>query len=217
MRYLALTTFIFLTCSTHAQFLNGKPPQQPTNNSVNIKILSDEHKGSIKRTVEVELEERTDTATLAMIAKRIKATEQREYERTFIGYRLKEGDGNSYWATTHFNPELEVKILGTTQRDHELLKKKTTTQENVIGTWMAQRSTSYKIVAYRKNGTVFIKNIYPGSDYLDEDEYASTQLSNGLKLQSESDKFRGEFYLINPKGDLEFWSKNGNYYTAKKI
>jgi hypothetical protein len=194
------------TATTHTT--NTAPPV-----NINFKILSDESTGSARK-VEIQLEERTDTSKLAIIAKRVKATEQREYERTFIGYRLKD-EGDSYWATTHYNPALEIKILGTTQRDHLLLQKKVVTQENVFGSWLVQRGIEHKLVAYRKNGSVFIKAIYSSGE--NEEQFEESSLKAGIKLQDESGKDHGEYYLINQNGDLEFWSENGNYYTAKKI
>ena len=41
-------------------------------------------------------------------------------------------------------------------------------------------------------------------------------LDGKVKLQYEGGK-KGEYYLINSDGNLEFWSENGNYYTAPKL
>lgn len=201
-------------------FFNGSSDKsnqdtQPSQINTNYSILSDESKHNIKRTVEIELPERIDKAELTRIAQYIKASEERSYERTFIGYRIR-GDGSGYyWATTHYNPDLEVIILGATKDEYKSIEKSTTQEKDLIGTWMVHRGIEHKLVAYRKNGSVFIKSIYSTGE--NEEQLEESFLKAGIKLQDESGKDRGEYYLINQNGDLEFWSENGNYYTAKKI
>ncbi|MBZ9576746.1 hypothetical protein [Modicisalibacter sp. MOD 31.J] len=78
-------------------------------------VLSDDYLGNMKRTVEVELDDRITRDQLTQIAKAIRADQTHDTERTFIGYRLAEQQGGgTYWATTHYNPDLAVQILGST-------------------------------------------------------------------------------------------------------
>lgn len=225
-------TKIIVTCLmlviTIATFNNdGQPQKAPTNTTavinstqkpinVDYKIISDESKRNIKRTVEIELGERTDKETLKAIAQRVKSFESGSYERTFIAYRVKGDNGSSYWATTHYNPNLEVNILGTTKEEYDAIKKSQTAipTEKIIGSWLAHWGVDYKMVAYINNGTTYIKSIY--SDGENEKVYQSTPSERGLILQDEGGKERGEYFLINSNGDLEFWSQNGNFYTAKR-
>ena len=52
---------------------------------------------------------------LKRIATKLKNSDGQSYDRTFIGYYLPDMKLNSgYWATTHFNPNLEIQILGLT-------------------------------------------------------------------------------------------------------
>ncbi len=72
---------------------------------------------SIKRSVVVRLNTAVSESELAQIATKIKGKVLRSFERTFIEYYIpgmKEGAGA--WATTHFDPNLEVRILGNVQR-----------------------------------------------------------------------------------------------------
>ena len=77
------------------------------------RIVSDTAYQVIKRTVEVELPTPVSEARLGEIAREIKGRDRRPFQRTFIGYRLKgEAPGLPYWATTHYNPNLNVQLLG---------------------------------------------------------------------------------------------------------
>lgn len=74
-------------------------------------IKSDEYMGGIKRTVEVKLVSKLSLEQLKAVAKIIKADEKKQIERTFIGYTLEGHQAPGYWATTHYNPDLNVIIL----------------------------------------------------------------------------------------------------------
>lgn len=78
-------------------------------------VESDDYLGDVKRTVEVTLDHRITESELTQIAKIIRADQRRDTSRTFISYLLAEQHGGGiYWATTHYNPDLDVQILGTT-------------------------------------------------------------------------------------------------------
>lgn len=69
----------------------------------------------IKRSIDVRLSKKVDSDTLRAIALELKAKELCCFDRTFIVYYLPgmtvDAGG---WATTHFTPDLEVRILGST-------------------------------------------------------------------------------------------------------
>ena len=180
------------------------------------KITEDTVKGNIKRTVEVELPSRTDEETLRALAEKIRDISNVDVERTFIGYRISGDHKNqSYWATTHYNPSLEVKILGESASDYEKIKNTGLPEGGVLGTWMANWGYEYKMIAYKKGDQTYIRSIFDDGSSSDE-VYEQSQSEKGIKLQDEGGKERGEYFIINPEGHLEFWSENGNYYTAPK-
>lgn len=196
-----------------------KPTQKAEiKNFPEYKIVEDTVKRNIKRTVEVELSSRMDEETLIALAEKIYAMSDAKVERTFITYRLaNEGDGTA-WATTHYNPEFKVNIVGATASDYERIKNTNISKGEEIGSWMVSRGMDSKVTAYKKDGQVYIQELYDFGPLSKEDKaYESTQSDKGLKLQDESGKDHNEYFIINKKGDLEFWSDNGNYYTAPKI
>lgn len=191
-----------------------------SDSSVNLpdyKITEDTVKGNIKRTVEVELPARTDEKTLKALAEKIHSLSDVNVERTFIGYRIAGGHKNqSYWATTHYNPELDVKIMGETAVEYEQIKNTKEPEGEILGSWMANWGYEYKMTVYKKDGKTYIRSTYGDGSSSDE-LYELSQTDNGTKLQDEGGKERGEYFIINSSGELEFWSENGNYYTAPKI
>lgn len=180
------------------------------------KIIEDTVKRGIKRTVEVELASRTNEEALKALAEKIYGLSDEKVERTFIGFRIAGNDVNqAYWATTHYNPNLKVNILGRNASDYEKVKNAPLPEGEIIGTWLVSRGVDYKMSAYKKDGQTYIQNIHSDGSTSDE-VYELTQSDKGIKLQDEGGKDFGEYFIINQKGDLEFWSDNGNYYTAPK-
>jgi hypothetical protein len=180
------------------------------------KITEDTVKGNIKRTVEVELPSRTGEETLRALAEKIHDLSNVDVERTFIGYRISGDHKNqSYWATTHYNPGLEINILGESASDYEKIKNTVLPEGEVLGTWMANWGYEYKMTAYMKGDQTYIRSTFGDGSSSDE-VYEQSQSEKGIKLQDEGGKERGEYFIINHEGNLDFWSENGNYYTAQK-
>ncbi|MEN2751967.1 hypothetical protein AAIR29_10020 [Psychrobacter sp. FBL11] len=178
-------------------------------------ILEDTVKSNIKRTVEVELPERLDEVELKRLAEHIKGLSNKDLERTFIGYRIAGNDPKqAYWATTHYNPNLEVNIMGESATSYESMKGKDLPEGDVIGSWMVEHDLEYRVTAYNKDEQTYLQNAY-GDGTSSDDLYVLSETDRGTKLEEEDSGF-GEYFIINSEGELEFWSDNGNYYTAKK-
>ena len=80
--------------------------------NVTFTIISEEKTPGVKRTLEVRLNRQISQDALRLVAMKLRASDPNEYRRTFIGYYLPDMRvGAGGWATTHFNPDLEVKIL----------------------------------------------------------------------------------------------------------
>lgn len=217
---LLVATFVGATACTSSdseqENITGTEDDKIVESSATIaeyKILEDVVKRNIKRTVEVELPERLDETELTKLAEHIKGLSNKEVERTFIGYRIAGADPNqAYWATTNYNPNLEVKIMGESATSYENMKGQGLPEGDVIGSWMVNRGMEYRMTAYSKNGQTYIQSVY-GDGSSSDDLYILTETDKGTKLEEDNDF--GEYFIINSKGGLEFWSDNGNYYTAK--
>ncbi len=191
--------------------------------NVNYTVIKDSNMGSIKRSVEVMLEEKITEEELQILANLIRDSDSSNYERTFIGYRVKGEDNNAYWATTHFDPNLEVKILGLSKAEEENLAKSSDSDEDedkdILGVWLDDRAyISSKIrIYYSKENILYFENTYTdGSSGVKE--MISKPMENGnLRIEDKDGNDFGEYFIINEQSQLEFWSENGNFYTAKSI
>lgn len=180
-------------------------------------IASDETNAPYKRSVEVTLHQRVSEEDLESIGKSIKKMGDNDVESTFIGYRLEsQSPESAYWGTTHYNPELNVNISGLTPSQLQAYQSYDPAEhyQDPIGSWRIERGFNYIAVAYQKNGEIFIDDIFPG-DGVNTSRYETSQAEGGgLRLQKPDDTF-GEYFVITQKGNLQFWSDNGNYYTAE--
>lgn len=164
-----------------------------------------------RRNVEVLLAERVSEEQLESLASHL-------YEdrpgNTFIGYYI-EGEGDyAYWATTHYNPDLNVLILGSNNEQERLLgDTANNTEGDVIGRWRVSRGYNSVITIIENNGEKrLIQRFQDGSEMdnpiQEQNVDSQTRLTDGI---GESN---GEYYIIGEDGRLQFWSNNGNYYTA---
>lgn len=181
---------------------------------IDYKVTKDEAKGDVKRTVEIVLPERVDEATLKALAK---AVHEDGFERTFIGYRLEGQEGGFYWATTNFNPDLEISFLGSEKQAHDKLKSSEIQVEGkIVGKWLVDWGYEYKAAIYQDGNKVMMKTLFSDGSGQDS-ELAINQINGKTRYYDDGGKERGEYYVIATNGDLQFWSENGNYYTAPKI
>ncbi len=186
---------------------------QNTPDSIDYKIIRDESKRDIKRTVEVLLPERVDESTLKVLAEKIY---KNGFERTFIGYRIKGGENDAYWATTNYNPNLEIRLIGSKKAVHnDLIKSEIQVDGELIGKWLVNWGYEYKTAFYKKGDQLMMKTLFSVGSSKDV-KLSSNEINGQIRYYDEGGKEREEYYIIASNGDLQFWSKNGNYYTAPK-
>lgn len=214
LTYLIPTFVIFIAIGVMA------PKNTPDNinnqnisDSIDYKIVSDESKRDIKRTVEVLLPERVDESALKALAEKIYKD---GFERTFIGYRIKGEEHGAYWATSNYDPNLEILFLGSEKAAHNDLKKSEIQVDGeLIGKWLVNWGYEYKAAIYMKGNQVMMKTLFSDGSSGDV-KLLSNEISGQVRYYDEGGKERGEYYIIASNGALQFWSKNGNYYTAPK-
>ncbi|WP_339885234.1 hypothetical protein [Vreelandella maris] len=164
-----------------------------------------------KRSVEVLLAERINKAQLTNVAKYLF---EGGHDNTFMGYYI-EGDSDySYWATTHYNPELNVRILGSTIEQHNALQDSAADDNrDVVGEWSASRGIESHITIYTEGSEIRMSQRFQDGSDLDSLLYESV-VNGETRYTADYAKDMGEYYVIGDDGRLQMWSDNGNYYTA---
>lgn len=99
-------------------------------------IIEDTSMGTIKRTIDVRLEQKITEDELRLLGEEIKRKGGKSYERVFITYYLPhQTPGSGAWATTHFDPDIDVRILGFGVDEVAAQKKTDAPKEDRVGRW----------------------------------------------------------------------------------
>ncbi len=181
-------------------------------------IIESENLRDVKRSVRVRLARILDKDELAQIAIEIRNGDQRKYDRTFILYYLPGmlTDGLA-WATTHFEPDLSVVVLGRT-REEELASDKgfANTGQNTVGEWRGgwTPQISRTVLLETQDSFVLEYHLSDGS-YVESVREINSQ--SGRKFVKTQKTSVGEYYLITKDGNLEFWDNDGKFAAATKI
>ena len=89
-------------------------------------IINEETLTDIKTMIDIRLESEVDEEILYKIANELREDGRRKYQRVFICYYLPDMEvGTGAWATSHFNPDLDVKILGLSKKEKSQLLEET--------------------------------------------------------------------------------------------
>jgi flagellar basal body-associated protein FliL len=176
-------------------------------------IVSDDKKRDVYRKVQVELKERLSKQQLEQLAHEIKDADSSRYDKVFILYRIEGEKSVTAWASSNFEPDLNIKIYGLELSDFQkLLKMKTDVNGDVIGKWVSPNGFSdHIIIFYKNNGKVFKQDIYIDAT-LSPDEL----VQHGSKYRYKDPKSTTTF-VIDANGTLEEWNDSGKFYTALKL
>ena len=126
--------------------------------------------------------------------------------------------GSGAWATTHFTPKLEVKILGTTIEEEKALKGgPKTSSGKIIGEWIDESPcVGAKYTLVKKNGKIImVRKFKDGSG--SEKEMVQKNQSGRLRFEEKGGNDFGEYYLIERSGALGAYDSAGRISTMPAI
>lgn len=99
-------------------------------------IIEDTSMATIKRSVDVRLEEKISQDELRLVAEKIKGMDSKKYERVFITYYLPhQTPGSGAWATTHYDPNIDVRVLGFGADEVPAPEQPDTSKADRVGRW----------------------------------------------------------------------------------
>ena len=122
--------------------------------------------------------------------------------------------GSGCWATSHYSPTLEIKILGATEKEENKMKSKVVTGE-ILNKWedteMMVESILYLISEKNK---LLMKTVYKdGSESVD---VVKENVKKGV-TRYDYDNKHGDYYVKEMNGNLGFYDSKGKFKEAKKI
>lgn len=86
----------------------------------------------------------------------------------------------------------------------------------VFGKWLSTWGSYFKLVGFRIGRKTFIESTLSDGTSRTKEYLVRKVAGKPVLVYGEGIDF-GEYFVINFKGDLEFWGADGNFYTAKKI
>ena len=175
-------------------------------------IIKAENFQDIKFTYEIRLSNsKLSEREIERLALELKSQLDRSYERIFITYYLpNEKIGAGAWATSHFDPNLKINILGITASDIEKLleSSKENNSEEIIGKWIAGgHGSTYFLILFKKDGKLF-KAMRDDDENIEEEMIIKKVVGQERYIEKENNQF-GEYYYINSKGELEVYDEQG--------
>jgi hypothetical protein len=172
-----------------------------------------------KRSLDVRLDQKVSEETLREIALELKGSASQNYDRTFIAYYLPDMTvGAGAWATTHFTPDLEVRILGLTAEEEQTLKVEAATGHGeVLGSWLDERPfVGNKFTIFRQGGALFIQQAFKDGSGR-QIEVAESDSPLGRRYDKIESSSTGDHWVVGADGDLQIRDNEGLIATAKKI
>ena len=167
-----------------------------------------------RRSLDVRLSHPVDESGLEALAWELKGRESRSFNRTFIVYYLPEmpvDEGG--WATSHFRPDLVVRILGIEAgAESRLSALRSEHGDDLLGAWENNQVGSASTFALIQPTQGFsIIQIYPDGSArrIPVNEVASRR---GRRFEDPENRF-GEFYLLR-EGRFELHDTEGLVFFA---
>ncbi|OGE83037.1 MAG: hypothetical protein A2Y39_07045 [Candidatus Delongbacteria bacterium GWF2_40_14] len=172
---------------------------------------------NIKVTIDIRLEKKVDKVFLNEFALYLKKNEKVKHKNMFICYYLPDMTvGAGAWATTHFNPNLDVRILGMTiEQESKFTPDKLNSDSEIIGRWKDESPlVGAFITIFKRNNQIFLSKKYiDGSK--SEIEIIQKKQSGKIKYQEKLENRFGTYYLIEKNGDLSVYDNDGFITSAK--
>jgi len=205
---LLITTFLlFPAVSAFAKSFQG----------VSYTIIEKTSMGNIKLSIDIRLEQKVSKGFLQKLALKLRQGEPIKYDRIFICYLLPGmTPGAGAWATSHFNPNLEVKIWGTTiEEEKALMSKPKNSSGNIIGEWLDD-SYGAKYTLIKRNGKIIMICKYKDGSGSEDEMIQKKQLGK-LRFEEKEGNDFGEYYLIESNGRLAIYDNSGFGFSMRPI
>ncbi len=171
-----------------------------------------------KLSLDVRLSRKATEKELAQIARELKDGTPGSFSRTFIVHYLPGmlPDAGA-WATTHFNPSLQVSILGmTTEQEQALARQVNSPGQQVIGVWLDKSPSANRTTLYKKGGKIFWeRKFWDGSELTLEMIERSS--SSGRRFDMRERNASGDYIVIRASGVLELRDSIGLISTARSV
>ncbi|MDP6890667.1 MAG: hypothetical protein QF471_05010 [Phycisphaerales bacterium] len=179
-------------------------------------IKADRPAGGQKLSLDVRLNKKVSESDLEAIAHYLQQREHVQYPKVFICYYLPGMEVDSgAWATSHFAPDLMVRILGPTKQQSAQSSPKEPDGRTTVGSWMDNSPmVGGPITIFVLNSTMYLEQSFAmgGSRRITIRE---TSTSRGRRFDDVAEATNGDHWLLRPDGNLEIRDQEGLIATAR--
>lgn len=190
-------------------------------------IIKQESIPSIKASIDVRLNREFNKSSIEKLARKLKNDLKGDYERIFICYYLpgmKVGSGA--WATSHFDPDLEIimtaphyddtrKITKTDNSKTDKLINKFLSENgsvDILGKW--SQGDGVLVIIFKKNGNYFINEMELEKLKIGKNWELDNKTKNGKQIfiiKALMGDGYYDYYLIENNGKLSLYDNIGLY------
>ncbi|MCK4635272.1 MAG: hypothetical protein KAT32_00240 [Candidatus Moranbacteria bacterium] len=165
----------------------------------------------IKASFDVRLENKITEKEIQIIANKIKS-ENAGYDKYFILYYLPDMKiGAGAWATSNFNPDLEIKILGLTLEEENKTKNPSLMPTGkIVGKWLHEMHNNTTVI-FNEDNKFKMRQLFKDGSFGDKD-----LVKKDDNIYTYQNDF-GEYVKIENDGSLSWYSENGKFATLQKI
>lgn len=166
-----------------------------------------------KNQIIVELSRKISIGQIATLADKFYKSkpEQRRFYIFYLLPGMKNGETIS-WATSHFDPELEIKVLGSTAEEENSLEVLSTIKGKIVGKWHEEAYTSMNYVIYLNKNKVYLM-MFLGDSKGKSEQMISKKIGSTTRYDYKDKSHFGEYFIINSKEELEFYNGGGENFT----
>lgn len=220
MKNLILTTVTtILILSSCGSGTIGKYKKEPLPDGFSYKIIEEKCDSVLeKNELTVLISQKLTEGQIATLADKFYNSKPKQ-RRFYIFYQLSGSYSEaSAWATSHFDPELDIKIIGSTTQEDLNSEKQSDESINgeIVGKWREEQYTSSNYIIYKKDNKTILKTIYKNGQ-TSEEEMVEKKSKNEIRYDYKGGGYNGEYFILNSAGSLEFYnSENKNFTTARK-
>lgn len=187
---------------------------------VHYAIINESTLPGIKRSLDVRLNKRISEDVLTTIAYKLQQEDSRQYRNTFICYYLEDMKvGAGAWATSHFTPDLEVRILGMTEEQHRILGQVSSEEieGEMLGQWLDERPfVSSRTTIMKIEDTWFLMHEYPDGSS-NPREIIERDSHEGRRFEWKESLHPEDYWIIDSNGNLLICDNDGIIAIAKPI
>lgn len=159
--------------------------------------------------MDVRLKEKVNEKTIEGIAKEIHDSNPQHFKRTFIVYYLPEQTvGAGGWATSHFNPTLEVNVIGLSAGSEAEKATVSKVGETEIGRWEYSAPPGFMVFVLKTKEGIALRRVFGDGSSLVEKVKISLKGDEILLMPVEVNE-AGDHWVLDSDGNLRLMDNDG--------